>query len=47
MAVSFLTTIVKNPDEYYWGELSIVLKYLKVTDRIKLMLIVDSVLSVN
>ena len=42
MAVSFLTTISKIPDEDNWGNLKIVLKYLKGNKHMKLTLRVDS-----
>ena len=47
MAVSFLTTISKIPDEDDWGNLKIVLKYLKVTKHMKLTLKLEYFLVVN
>ena len=41
MAVAFLTTRVKRPDEDDWGKLKRVLKYLKGTKHLKLTLSVD------
>ena len=42
VAVSFLTTRVKKPDEDDWGKLKRVLKYLNGTRHLKLTLNVDS-----
>ena len=41
MAVSFLTTPVKAPDEDDWGKLVIVLKYINGTQYMKLILSAD------
>ena len=43
VAVSFLTTRVKHPDEDDWGKLKRVLKYLNGTKSLKLTLRADSV----
>jgi hypothetical protein len=43
MAVSFLTTRVKKPDEDDWGKLKRVLKYLKGTIHMKLRLTVENI----
>lgn len=42
VAVAFLTTRVKSPDEDDWGKLKRVLKYLNGTKHLKLTLTVDS-----
>ena len=39
--VSFLTTIVIEPDKYHWGELVRVLVYLRSTIQMRLMLRID------
>ena len=41
-AISFLTTRVKSPDEDDWGKLKRVLKYLKGTRYMKLILRVEN-----
>jgi hypothetical protein len=41
MAVSFLTTPVKAPDEDDWGKLVILLKYINGTQYMKLILSAD------
>ena len=45
VAVAFLTTRVKHPDEDDWGKLKRVLKYLKGTLYLKLRITVDSLTS--
>ena len=40
--VSFLTARVKNPDEYDWGKLKSVLKYLNGTRHMKLNMVVEN-----
>ena len=40
--LSYLTIIVKRTDEYDWGKLKRVMKYLKGTKCMKLILIVES-----
>ena len=40
--VSFITSRVKKPDEDNWGKLKRVLKYLKVTKYMKIILRVES-----
>ena len=40
--VAFLTTIFKKPDEDDWRKLKRVLKYLNVTRRMKLKLMVEN-----
>jgi hypothetical protein len=42
MAVAFLTTRVKSPDEDDWGKLMRVLKYLNRTKYLKLRLTEDN-----
>ena len=42
MAVSFLTSRVKKPDEDNWGEVKHVLSYLRGTRRLKLTLDITS-----
>ena len=42
-AVSFLTTIVKKVDNYDWGNLKQVIKFLKGTNHLKWSRIVDSI----
>ena len=42
MAVAFLTTRVKNPDEDNWGKLKRVLKYLNGMKYLKLRLTMDN-----
>ena len=41
-AVSFLTTRVKHPNEYDWGKLKKVLKYLNGTRHMKLKMMVEN-----
>ena len=41
-AVSFLIKRVKKPDEYNWGKLKRVLKYLNGMRRLKLTLTIES-----
>ena len=45
--ISFPKTRVKRLDKYDWGKLQIVLKYMKVTNHMKLTLIVDSLSLLN
>ena len=45
--VSFLTTIIKRPDEDEWGDLKRLLEYLKGTKHMKLILRVYSLLAAN
>ena len=42
MAVSFLTTRVRAPDDYYWKKLWRLLQYVKCTIRFPLILSVDN-----
>ena len=42
MAVSLLNKKVNIPDEDYWEEMKLVLKYLKITKHVKLTFIVNS-----
>ncbi len=42
MAVAFLTTRVRSPDEDDWGKLKRILKYLNSTRYLKLRLTVES-----
>ena len=46
-AISFLTKRVKNPDEDDWGKLKRVLKYLKGTLHMKLVLTVDNMTTIR
>ncbi len=47
VVVSFLTTIVRHPDEDNWGKLKRVLKYLKGTLYFKLRITVDNLSSLR
>jgi hypothetical protein len=47
VAISFLTTRVKKPDEDDWGKLKRVIKYLYGTRRLKLTLSVDSLTTIK
>ena len=42
-AVAFLATCMKTPDEYVWGKLRRVIKYLNGTRNLKLTLLADNV----
>ena len=47
MAVVFLTTRVKSPDEDNWGKLKRVRKYLNGTRNLKLTLLVDNLVIIR